>query len=132
MRPVGSHPPKQRKKKGQYRDVHTKSNRITVPRLCRPQRTGGRAGEEEVKVRKEAAVSIGCQYGATVKSEQGGEGGGCFFFLYIRMRGCIHPSMGSPDSQSTQTKAFKVRSWESGRDGVAGVDTKKILEYHTP
>lgn len=57
--------------------------------------------------------AVGCQYCVF----RAGGGGG-----FEEMRGCIHPSTGSPDSQAPGEKPL-VRIWEGGG---------RTLEHHEP
>lgn len=92
----------------------------------RQGREGGRVGEEVEVIGEEAAASFWlCQYGATVNSEQ--------VFVFVlqekkkkKMRGCIHPSTGSPETRKHPEEAFseKLGEWEGG--GMRWLEESKI------
>lgn len=81
----------------QYRDVHIKVIWITVLRMLKPQKAGGRAGEE-------------------VEERVGGCGELWLSVGFKKMRGCIHPSTESRDTQAPE-KAFSEELGEWGGRG---------------
>lgn len=113
-------PHKKKKKK------HLDYSSSAVQNHRRQGREGGRVGEEVEVIGEEAAASFWlCQYGATVNSEQ--------VFVFVlqekkkkKMRGCIHPSTGSPETRKHPEEAFseELGEWEGG--GMRWLEESKI------
>lgn len=101
---------------------------FTVLQLSKPQKAGGRerwggGGEVEVGVRKRRlqralAVSM-CDW---IQSRRGGR--------RLEMRGCIHPSTGSPETRKHLKPLVRSWGWGGGRKGVGWKEIK--LEHCEP